>query len=314
MRPHRFLIEGLDHDDAWIMVEDEFYAVAQSYTQHLHYAEYVRRKKEAKAQNATAIGEIKRPTDGRTAMPKNLQLKKEAEALAARQKEGLEQFAGQGDDDNDDDNDDDDDDDEAWAGTHLHGLMTSPRKVRSLPGVHAIRSTTRAAAGFGQASGSNGTSSQVLGSTLSAPLSSGTGAQRNEIDELTASSEDDDLEGPTQAVTTPSARQVERKGPASSSRVVRHFTQRENGSNRVSTVEKREPSAQASDKPREFKSRVQMLFDDLDELPEPSRSNRFISDKQKEPSNAHKTPEPGTGDADLKPKQSRYKDVPTFVM
>lgn len=312
MKPRRFLIEGLDHDDAWIMVEDEFYAVAQSYTQHLHYAEYVRRKKEAKAQNATAIGEIERPTDGRTAMPKDLQQKKEAEALAARQKEGLEQFAGQGDDDNSDD--DDDDDDDVWAGSHLHGLMTSPRKLRSLPGVHARKSTTRAAAGFGQTSGSNGPS-QMLGGALSAPLSSGTGARRNEADELTASSEDDDLEEQTQAVTTPSARRVESKAPASSSRQMRPFTQRGNGRSSVSTVEKREPPAQTSHKPRrEFKSRVQMLFDDLDELPEQSRSNSFISDKRNEPSTAHKTPEPGTGDRNLNPRQSRYKDVPTFLI
>ena len=35
---------GLNADDIYVMVEDEFLATAQLYTQHLHQAEYQRLK------------------------------------------------------------------------------------------------------------------------------------------------------------------------------------------------------------------------------------------------------------------------------
>ncbi|KAF2152294.1 hypothetical protein K461DRAFT_278512 [Myriangium duriaei CBS 260.36] len=48
------LHEGYDADDGHMMVEDEFLATAQLYTQHLHYAEYARLKKAARErENAT---------------------------------------------------------------------------------------------------------------------------------------------------------------------------------------------------------------------------------------------------------------------
>jgi hypothetical protein len=60
--------EGLDGDDAYIMVEDEFQAVAKGFTQHLHHAEYVRLKNLAKTQNASTINTISRPVDSITEM------------------------------------------------------------------------------------------------------------------------------------------------------------------------------------------------------------------------------------------------------
>ncbi|OJJ51146.1 hypothetical protein ASPZODRAFT_11989 [Penicilliopsis zonata CBS 506.65] len=152
-----FLLEGLDHDDIYIMVEDEFYTVAQSFTQHLHYAEYVRRKKEAKLQNADAIKNIERPTDGVTAMTQETISRKEAEALKARQKADLEHIHGKRprtDSENEEiAGNEDEDDDSMWLGTHLHDLMMSPRKTRSLVGLQGIKSATRAAAGYVQPSG-----------------------------------------------------------------------------------------------------------------------------------------------------------------
>lgn len=311
MESHRFLIEGLDQDDVWIMVEDEFYAVAQSFTQHLHHAEYARLKREAKAQSAAAVGEMERPTDGRTTMPKELQQKKEAEALAARQKAGLEQLAAQ------DDNNDSDDDDDAWAGTHLHGLLTSPRESRSLAGAHAMKSSTRAAAGFGQASESKGTQSQVSLGSQSALLSKATEVHSAELDEETASSDDEDLDGYAYAVTMPPTRRVESRLPTQDAeKLTSHAKHRESGENNAFTVDKRQTSsARTSHKPTSvFKSRVQMLFDDLDELPEPSRSNTADSDHGKGPSTANQTPEAATDDNNLESKTSRYKDVPTFLL
>ncbi|GAB1193783.1 hypothetical protein APSETT444_003012 [Aspergillus pseudonomiae] len=74
------------------MVEDEFYAVAQSFTQHLHYAEYAKRKKEVKLQNAAAIQNLARPTDGVTPVSDVTRRRDAADALSARQKAGLEQI------------------------------------------------------------------------------------------------------------------------------------------------------------------------------------------------------------------------------
>ncbi|KAJ0414225.1 hypothetical protein BJY00DRAFT_35353 [Aspergillus carlsbadensis] len=152
-----FLKEGLDKDDIYIMVEDEFYAVAQTFTQHLHYAEYIRRGREAKLQNAAKIEYIARPTDGVTPMSEALKKKYAAEALRARQKDGVDppDENGTRNDVKDILGDDIEEEEEnSWAGTHLQDLMLSPRRVRSLVGLQEIRSSTRAAAGFAQARGS----------------------------------------------------------------------------------------------------------------------------------------------------------------
>ncbi|KAL3495851.1 hypothetical protein BJX62DRAFT_233113 [Aspergillus germanicus] len=151
-----FLKEGLDKDDIYIMVEDEFYAVAQTFTQHLHYAEYIRRRREAKLQNAAKIEDIARPTDGVTPMSEALKKKYAGEELRARQKDGIDQLDenGAGDGDENEPSGDDIEEENSWAGTHLQELMLSPRRVRSLVGLPGIRSSTRAAAGFAQARGS----------------------------------------------------------------------------------------------------------------------------------------------------------------
>lgn len=302
---HRFLIEGLDQDDSWIMVEDEFYAIAQSYTQHLHYAEYVRRKKEAKAQNAAAMGEIQRPTDGRTAIPKEVQQRKEAEGLLALQKSGLEQLAVHGD------KGDSETDDDAWAGTHLHGLLASPRKARSLAGALALKSSTRAAAGFRQPSGLNGTQSQVSANSPVAPPSRAAVVYIDQLDEETASSEDDDLDGQAQ-VSVPSTIRVERKvsGPDTSR------ASRRTGPNNESTPKERQvASVRARHKPpKAFKSRVQMLFDDLDEVPNSSVPNTSISDIRDESSTENRNSTTVADNKNLDPKSTRHKDVPTFFV
>ncbi|KAL4919538.1 hypothetical protein BDW62DRAFT_41130 [Aspergillus aurantiobrunneus] len=147
-----FLHEGLHKDDMFMMVEDEFYAVAQTFTQHLHYAEFIRRKKEAKLQNAATIADIARPTDGVTPMSDELKKKYVADELSARQRNGLDKVVGKQARDEDAG---DDIEENSWAGTHLQDLMLSPRRVRSLVGLQGIRSTTRAAAGFSQSSGSD---------------------------------------------------------------------------------------------------------------------------------------------------------------
>lgn len=291
------------------MVEDEFYAVAQSFTQHLHYAEYLRRKKEAKTKSAEAIRDIERPTDGRTAMPKELQRRKDAEARAARQKAGLEQIAGQ----DEDKNDDEDQDEDTWAGTHLHGFITSPRKARSLVGASGLKSSTRAAAGFGQAGASRdaGRASNEFPSVLPSRSAESEIEREPEVVGVgvgETESEDDDLDGghhpviaspPTRPKSTTSIKKPEAGRP--------HCT-----GDRLSTQKRTSLPARTSyQQGNGFKSRVQSLFDDLDELPAPTST--FNSDMKK-PSPAEQTPKAAPRDNNLEAKQFRLKDVPTFLM
>src|ERR1700759_4337684 len=39
-----YMISGLEHDDGWVMVEDEFLTTAKLFTAHLHNADYQRLK------------------------------------------------------------------------------------------------------------------------------------------------------------------------------------------------------------------------------------------------------------------------------
>lgn len=156
----RLMQEGLDRDDIYIMVEDEFHAIAKTFTQHLHHAEYIRLKALTKARNASVASTNSRPVDSITAMRAETKKRKEAEARDVRNKAALEQLKNpaaqaqrQKSDSDFSDLDVDGRDDGRWKGTALHGLMmTSPRKNKtSLTGLQNVKSSTRAAAGFSKA-------------------------------------------------------------------------------------------------------------------------------------------------------------------
>ena len=140
------MVEGYDHDDIYIMVEDEFHSVAQTFTQHLHHAEYQRLKKKAR----DAAPPKFRPTDQMRAEVKK---KLEARVLHAKQKDavrnitnGINLSAEEEDEEQDDD---------PWLGTSLAGLMTDAnvQKRTALVGLEKMQSTTRAAKGFGRGMG-----------------------------------------------------------------------------------------------------------------------------------------------------------------
>lgn len=186
-----------------MMVEDEFYAVAQTFTQHMHYAEYIRRTKEAKVQNAARIQDIARPTDGVTPMSEDRRKRKEAEVLAERQKEGLGQLQDENGGDAEKAGVLEEDvllQDDSLAGTSLYDLMMSPRKVRSLVGSRGIKSTTRAAAGYAQTLQQSGSSAGALPSS---PLGHGAREQQYTMaDETASEDDDDDLDLDVQPATT----------------------------------------------------------------------------------------------------------------
>lgn len=120
------MIEGFDHDDRYRMVEDEFLAVANDFTKHLHAAEYQRLKALASTRNADMIRTISRPVTGR--MTDLVKKRRTALELAASQRKGIRNALGKRKGRENDDSDDDDGD-LPWAGTSLQGLMESPRKT-----------------------------------------------------------------------------------------------------------------------------------------------------------------------------------------
>lgn len=210
--------EGLDRDDIYIMVEDEFQAVAKQFTQHLHHAEYVRLKNLAKTRNESTIITISRPTDSITAMREETKRRKDHEAKAAKQKSALAQLKAEaaakrpktGSEEESDA--DVTKDDTPWAGTTLQGLMTSPstsRQQMSLTGLQGVMSSTRAAAGFTKPDARR---TELKTFDISPDVAAKDPPLRNPAttlhsavateaeDDATASDEDDDLDAPVKQV------------------------------------------------------------------------------------------------------------------
>ena len=200
--------DGLDGDDIYIMVEDEFLAIAKRFTQHLHHAEYVRLKNAAKTRNASTITTISRPTDSITAMREETKRRKVHEAKAAKQKSALEQLktraaATRPRTGSEEESDEDvATKDEIWAGTTLQGLMSSPsssRQQMSLTGLQGVMSSTRAAAGFSkpQAPVSKPrTSDMGADVAVDKPVGHAFAVTGHTGDDATASDDDDDLDAP----------------------------------------------------------------------------------------------------------------------
>lgn len=139
------MIEGVDNDDKYRMVEDELLATAKMFTAHLHNAEYQRLKKLAKSQNAETIKNISRPMTGN--MTDLVRRRQTTLSRTARQRAGIKRARARV---NDGDGDSDDDEgDAAFAGTALQGLMASPRKTAvPLTALTSVAGGTRAAAGL----------------------------------------------------------------------------------------------------------------------------------------------------------------------
>lgn len=197
--------EGLDADDRYRMVEDEFMEIAKKFTVHLHAAEYKRQQKMVKSRNAETINSISRPVMGK--MPDATKRKVEAIARAKTQRAALEGLLGKKKDGG---LSDDGDEGEVlpYFGTSLHGLMDSPRrKATTITKPGAIHVATRAAAGF-QRPASQSEFSRPSTSGSPKPKSMAkvkSTAQRQEPAEQETSSDndDDDLDAPILAPKLP---------------------------------------------------------------------------------------------------------------
>lgn len=316
----RFMREGFDKDDGYMMVEDELYEVAQMFTRHLHHAEYVRRRKQVKQQNAAAVNNLPRPTDGRTTMPRETTLKKKSEQLAREQQKALDETSRSRPpvDSSDEggiaaDDEEEDREDDPWVGTSLHSFMTSPRQSRSLVGLEGLRSNTRAAAGYRpESSGSVRSRGQEKSNRQQEPVVVATSGEETATD--------DDLDvavAGTSVSTLPKQPDVkvrqaitaERPVPAQrkASPELEHGCVQENG-----------PSTKPSYKTTTIKSRKRMLLDELDDYLDAPERKKLVDNVQDQPRSPTEGSESSTNkgrkEERTAKKDFRFEDVPTFVI
>lgn len=197
------MLDGLDRDDIYIMVEDEFHAIARTFTQHLHHAEYLRLKSLAKTRNASTVSNISRPVDSITVMRAETKKKKEAENREAKNKTALEQLRSTAQKPRPTSEDSDfseleGKDEGHWKGTALQGFMTtSPgRNQTSLAGLQSIKSSTRAAAGFSKAETKPACTSARPFNLAPKPLNQHISKTLRSDTSTTSEGSDDDLDAP----------------------------------------------------------------------------------------------------------------------
>lgn len=186
------------------MVEDEFHAVAQTFTKHLHHAEYIRLRNAARDRNAPTISNISRPVDSITTMREETRRKKEAEARGVKMKAALESIKvpkrTKGPFDESDISDfEEDRQDDPWQGTQLQRFMTtSPKKtLTGLTGLQGVRSHTRAAAGYSKPEKRPSQPTRLFESTLSSAGASKTVAVAQAASDSSSDTLDDDLDAPS---------------------------------------------------------------------------------------------------------------------
>lgn len=147
-----FMREGFEDDDVYVMVEDEFHAMAQTFTAHLHHAEYKRLVREAREKRTANVPDL--PANASF----EVKAKQQRRQLEEKQNSGLNgMVTGLLASDDDKDVDDRDVAEQAdrqvadpWAGTTLAGLMNwDPAASKtSLKGIERMSSGSRAAHGF----------------------------------------------------------------------------------------------------------------------------------------------------------------------
>lgn len=141
----RLMHEGYDGDDIYIMVEDEFQDIAQSYTAHLHLAEYKRLMKQAREAPPKALPEPTSP------MSKEATRRLQSAALQKKQKDTLQRVIRRTVAEEEEEEKVVD----PWSGTSLAPLMASGNQQKtSLLGLEKMSSNTKAGMGFGRSQGS----------------------------------------------------------------------------------------------------------------------------------------------------------------
>lgn len=150
-------------DDRYMMVEDEFEAIAKSFTAHLHAAEYDRLRRKARERPP----EVKLDTTAN--MPVTVKQSLARRELQMKQGQALGQVMGHG---NVEDGEEGTELNDPWSGTSLAGLMGEGESAkRSLIGLDRLNSSTRAARGFGRGRSGTEKGGDGLGGKTSADIS-----------------------------------------------------------------------------------------------------------------------------------------------
>lgn len=184
-----FMKEGVDADDAWVMVEDEFLETANLFTQHLHRAEYQRLKELVGTQNESVMKNIMRPVASNTKVVGETAKRMEADAKSSSRRKVLQAITkGEAD--------------TPWMqDPRLSGLMNCPPASSALLASRTgAKANTRAAAGFAKAHPSPPRVLQEkFTSTSSKSRPSGLAGLAREIERPNTSDDDgdDDLNGPS---------------------------------------------------------------------------------------------------------------------
>lgn len=130
--------EGFEEDDIWIIVEDEFEALAKTFTAHLHHAEYKKLVKKARDAPPKSLPTATSP------MSKETIRRLQRDSLRHKQEEAVEGIGAGSASRPTEDNVED-----PWRGTSIAGLIaTGSQEKRSLRGIDRLPSSTRAAQGF----------------------------------------------------------------------------------------------------------------------------------------------------------------------
>ncbi|KAF5618173.1 uncharacterized protein FTJAE_12339 [Fusarium tjaetaba] len=184
----RFMRPGLDHDDRYRIVEDEFVNMAHQFTLHIHTSEYNRLKNLAKHQNADTIREIERPVVGAPTLLTRHRQEDVRRNIKQRKLLGTNSNEKK---------------DSPYVGSSLQGLMESPRKEHKWISAIGLADTaaTRASAGF---------NSQKISPLRLNQGSSSTPAKKRHIplgdDDETDDGDDLDLASPLRITATKAAR------------------------------------------------------------------------------------------------------------
>ncbi|KAF5694616.1 hypothetical protein FDENT_1050 [Fusarium denticulatum] len=192
----RFMRPGLDHDDRYRIVEDEFVNMAHQFTLHIHTSEYNRLKNLAKHQNADTIREIERPVVGAPTLLTRHRQEDVRRNVKQRKLLG---------------NNSNEKKDSPYVGSSLQGLMESPRKEHKWISATGLADTaaTRASAGF---------NSQKISPLRLNQGPSSTPAKKRHIplgdDDETDDGDDLDLATPSRITATKAARTAHTSSPA----------------------------------------------------------------------------------------------------
>ncbi|RBA17008.1 hypothetical protein FPRO05_01732 [Fusarium proliferatum] len=288
----RFMRPGLDHDDRYRIVEDEFVNMAHQFTLHIHTSEYNRLKNLAKHQNADTIREIERPVIGApTLLTRHRQ---EDVRRKAKQRKLLGTDANEKKD-------------SPYVGSSLQGLMESPRKEHKWISTGlADTAATRASAGF---------NSQKISPLRLKQGSNSSSAKKRQMplgdDDETDDGNDLDLATPSRTAATKAARTTHtsspvmpRSAPRTAFSTPRTLKSAMNTTSRPGSSVKRPTTAPGGSEARKV-TKSRDIEEDIDD-DDPFGINKRRIQRQKSREQFRRTEE-------KTPSKPSLNDIPSFI-